>query len=863
MNKFWKQTMALFLAFVLVFGTLVPVVAWAEEPANVEEPSVEASKAEASIEEPAQTESEESLTETETEGKVSEEKESLEFSEENTPTAQYESAAEKLFTVTKRPVSDPSAQETPVGDYPTFYDAIDACKAAGTNHAYTITMNGDYTIPDMRQFRKIDNLDILLRSAKNKHYTMKKMKMSALINLEGRSTLTVEDITLDGKGVGSLAAVRNDSKLILGNGAVIQNFIYVAPHVSPVISLSGNATLEVQEGAIFQNNTYKFNGRSIIPGVIYADHGTQVNIRGGEFKNNSSTEAGGLLTATSRSEINISGGTFENNHSDKDGGVISTSGKLTITGGRFQNNSATTGTGGAIHTSGEMAISNATFIDNKANAGGAIFFTKTDSSVPGKIDKSAFTSNESKSNSGAIGVLDDLTISNSSFNGNKSGIGGAITAYQNLKLIKTTFENNKATKHGGAIYVFGYASNWYQSWAFRYDMKVDISEYTQFISNTADEEGGAIYAQRSQYKDPIVFSNEDLPKEVGTRPYMPYQNLTIADDTVFTENKASQSYLPPSNWEAFEDLNFDRNSFTGKTDVDERFRQSLLNNDDVNYKNVRKITYNANGGTFEDESETKTEECPAGAVIQLIAAPEREGYEFLHWKDDKNTYKAGASYTVTEDHTFTAVWKEMTATIIVDPNGGVFSDGKTEKRSSDVRVGETFMLPEAPTREGYKFVAWQGKDGTDYQPKSEYTVPKGGETFTAQWEKEQTSDMPQLARITFKANGGTWANGDTIRTYYKAAGSQIAIEPAPMREGYRFLYWEGSSYQPGEIFTVPAEGHTFTARWEEEKKPEEKPSVTPKIKTPRGTPLTPDEIAKILQGMKKTVPAIPRAGVGK
>lgn len=862
MRKIRKQWMTLFMVLAFTFSVIAPITAWAEEPANVDEPSVEASKAEASIEEPAQTESEESLTETETEGKVSEEKESLEFSEENTPTAQYESAAEKLFTVTKRPVSDPSAQETPVGDYPTFYDAIDACKAAGTNHAYTITMNGDYTIPDMKQFRTIVNLDILLRSAKNKHYTMKKMKMTPLINLEGKSTLTIQDITLDGAKVGSLAAVRNVSKLILGRGAVIQNFIYAVPDVAPVISLSGNATLEVQEGAIFQNNTYKFNGHSIIPGVIYADHGTQVNIRGGKFKNNSSTEAGGLLTATSRSEINISGGTFENNHSDKDGGVISTSGKLTITGGRFQNNSATGG-GGAICTSGEMAISKATFIGNKANSSGAIFFTKTDSSVPGKIDKSAFTSNESKSNSGAIGVLDDLTISNSSFNGNKSGIGGAITAYQNLKLIKTTFENNKATKHGGAIYVFGYASNWYQSWAFRYDMKVDISEYTQFISNTADEEGGAIYAQRSQYKDPIVFSNADLPKEAGTTPYMPYQNLKIDGDTVFQGNKASQSYLPPSNWADFKDLNFERNSFTGKTDVDGRFQKSLLNNDDVNYKNVRKITYDANGGTFGDESKTKTEEYPAGAVIRLIGAPEREGYEFLHWKDDEGTYEVGGSYKVSEDHIFTAEWKEMRATIIVDPNGGVFSDGKTEKLSSDVRVGETFMLPEAPMREGYKFVAWQGKDGTDYQPTSEYIVPKDGETFTAQWEKKQTSDMPQLARITFKANGGTWANGDTIRTYYKAAGSQITIEPAPMREGYRFLYWEGSSYQPGEIFTVPADGHTFTARWEEEKKPEEKPSVTPNIKTPKGTPLTPDEIAKILAGMKKTVPAIPRAGVGK
>lgn len=296
MRKIRKQWMTLFMVLAFTFSVIAPITAWAEEPANVDEPSVEASKAEASIEEPAQTESEESLTETETEGKVSEEKESLELSEENTPTAQYESAAEKLFTVTKRPVSDPSAQETPVGDYPTFYDAIDACKAAGTNHAYTITMNGNYTIPDMRDYRTITNLDILLRSAENKHYTMEKMKMSALINLEGRSTLTVEDITLDGKGVGSLAAVRNTSKLILGNGAVIQNFIYFVPHASPVISLSGNATLEVQKGAIFRNNKHESNYYLNNQHIISARDDTHIDIKGGKFCGNMTRGFGGSFS---------------------------------------------------------------------------------------------------------------------------------------------------------------------------------------------------------------------------------------------------------------------------------------------------------------------------------------------------------------------------------------------------------------------------------------------------------------------------------------------------------------------------------------------------------------------------------------
>ena len=122
----------------------------------------------------------------------------------------------------------------------------------------------------------------------------------------------------------------------------------------------------------------------------------------------------------------------------------------------------------------------------------------------------------------------------------------------------------------------------------------------------------------------------------------------------------------------------------------------------------------------------------------------------------------------------------------------------------------------------------------------------------------------EIVEIVFNANEGAWANGETRRVYRRAVGSTITIESAPMREGYKFLYWKGSKFYPGEDFTVPTNGHRFVAQWEkDEKKPEEKPSVDSKIKTPRGSALTPEEIAKILAGSKKVVPAIPKAGVGR
>ena len=40
----------------------------------------------------------------------------------------------------------------------------------------------------------------------------------------------------------------------------------------------------------------------------------------------------------------------------------------------------------------------------------------------------------------------------------------------------------------------------------------------------------------------------------------------------------------------------------------------------------------------------------------------------------------------------------------------------------------------------------------------------------------------------------------------------ITIIDAPDRDGYTFTYWKGSSYQPGDKYTVTGD-HTFTAQW--------------------------------------------------
>lgn len=807
MNKFWKQTMALFMAFALVFGTLVPVVAWAEEPANIEEPSVEASKAEASIEEETQAEPEESRPEAETEGKETQAPEELELSEENTPDAQGSAPEdpENIFVLTKRAYNDSNAPEEKIGEYKTLKEAVMGCTQDDLDNLYIITMYRDYMVPDAEKSVERGSLHYLLRSAGASPHTLKKEGTDTVFALGDNNTLEVQNVILDGNNDGQCFFMWGNAEVTLGEGTVVQNFVDTLDRDGPAIYLSGTSTLTIEPEVLITDN--KSDQREgYFAGVIYAAGNSTVNIKGGEFTNNRSNgKDGGVIRSGSNAVVNISGGTFKKNIAKRLGGVIQAYGEVNISGGIFEGNEASTGgvvyakkasiqnakfisnkageKGGAVYTKANITLKNSTFDSNTAEKwGGAVFCAENTKNT---IESSDFVSNHAKQWGGAIFSNGELDVSGTSFTKNDANDGGAVLAIAKAKFSKNIFTSNQATELGGAVVVANVAdianttfeSNKAQNGGAiaisSKDAKVDIKE-SAFKKNYAEHQGGAISDAAAQYEPKITD-----PKA--------YRNLTTDARTLFQGNQADGGlFQPPENYEDFTNLQFDPQSDVKHGKLT---RESLLNNYDVNYdNNMRTIMYDANGGRFADGKRIKTEEHSLGANIQIMEAPTRRGYTFQYWKGSK--YQPGDPYTVKDNHTFVAQWEKdkrpprpnITEEIIVNPNGGTFSDGTTGRKTYPCEIGETFVLPAAPTREGYKFVAWEGKSGT---------------------------------------------------------------------------------YRPGDKYTVKSGGDVFTARWEEEKKPEEKPSVTPNIKTPRGTPLTPDEIAKILQGMKKTVPAIPRAGVGK
>ena len=111
------------------------------------------------------------------------------------------------------------------------------------------------------------------------------------------------------------------------------------------IALSG-ASLTVKDNASINNN--KANGAGWGGGVCANGAGSSIEISGNPvFANNEGTEGGAIGAVDCSGGVSISGGSFSFNSGSQGAGIRLWSTPLTITGGRFENNSASS-EGGAI-----------------------------------------------------------------------------------------------------------------------------------------------------------------------------------------------------------------------------------------------------------------------------------------------------------------------------------------------------------------------------------------------------------------------------------------------------------------------------------------------------------------------------------
>lgn len=145
---------------------------------------------------------------------------------------------------------------------------------------------------------------------------------------------------------------------------------------------------------------------------------------------------------------------------------------------------------------------------------------------------------------------------------------------------------------------------------------------------------------------------------------------------------------------------------------------------------------------------------------------------------------------------------------------------RTTGSQTDIGTSKNYFEVDWGTPEG-----WGGPASTARM--IDYTIKK----FT----EEDLGDLtvnPQEYTITFDPNGGTWMGTAEETAFIVAEGETFVIpDEVPVRDGYKFLYWEGSKYNPGDSLTV-TEDHKLTAVWEEiPAASDEKTDKTPAAKT--------------------------------
>ena len=131
-----------------------------------------------------------------------------------------------------------------------------------------------------------------------------------------------------------------------------------------------------------------------------------------------------------------------------------------------------------------------------------------------------------------------------------------------------------------------------------------------------------------------------------------------------------------------------------------------------------KITYDPNGGHWNDGGEKKIIEVKKGTIITIMDAPAWSGYTFQYWKGSE--YQPGASYTANEDHTFVAQWKptpKPPVTPPVNPN--------TPDNPNNPENPNTPGNPNTPDNPGTDTPNEPNKPGTPDNPNNPGTTTPG------------------------------------------------------------------------------------------------------------------------------------------
>lgn len=252
---------------------------------------------------------------------------------------------------------------------------------------------------------------------------------------------------------GAMADVAEDGSLTLKN---ITFDGENKPVSSEMVQSEGELIIE-------SNTTFKNANQSGEGGALYISGGS-LNMSGGRFENNTASKGGAIYVAPNSKnavDINISGGTIgangNGNNANKGGAIYyAGGGTLNVSGGSISYNTSDTGGGGIYAENGTIEITGGSISNNNSEKGngGGIY---AESAVVNVKNNASITNNSALSG-GAVyySVSSSFNMSGGVISGNTAtnGDGGGVRLEAGTaNLTGGQIINNTATKgNGGAVY---------------------------------------------------------------------------------------------------------------------------------------------------------------------------------------------------------------------------------------------------------------------------------------------------------------------------------------------------------------------------------------------------------------------------
>ena len=287
---------------------------------------------------------------------------------------------------------------------------------------------------------------------------------NAVVNYLGHLTLASSVIS----NSNSIGLLNEDGTAVITGSTITEN------PVGGVGNEFGIASMIVIN-SVFSSNANPFVGSG---GGAIKSFGS-LAITGSSFISNSAAGGGSAIYSNPANGLRISQSTFTNNTDTAiyNIGTGFPTSAIFITDSVFSNNT----NGGAIFNEADLlTVVSTTFSANSGNRAAAIYLPKDIGAVGLIVRSSAFYSNTSTSDAGAIQAANTPTIlANSTFSGNRAAenAGAILVVNSTATLSNLTLSGNVAGSDGGALYV---DTN-----------SVATVDNTQFVSNTSTAADGA------------------------------------------------------------------------------------------------------------------------------------------------------------------------------------------------------------------------------------------------------------------------------------------------------------------------------------------------------------------------------------